>query len=42
MINCRCLVSEAALGVGNKVNGFNKPNQSFVDHTLHSLAKTAY
>ena len=41
MIYCRPLVSDAALGVGNKVVGFNKPNQPFIDHMLHGFAKVA-
>ena len=42
MIHNRSLVSEATLEVGNKVVGFNKSNQPFVDHTLHGFAKAAY
>ena len=41
MIHCRYLVSEATWGLGNKVVGFDEPNQTFVDHTFHGFVKAA-
>ena len=41
LIDCRSLLSESTLRIGDKFVGLEKPDQSFVGHMLHSFAEAA-
>ena len=41
MIHGGFLLSESALGIGDKVVGFYKPNQLFIYHKLYGFSEAA-